>query len=445
MGVLEERLPPQSIEAEQAVLGALLIDPDAIYLVMDFLKVDDFYKQVHKLIYEVILELNRKNQPVDALTVVEALRDINKLEEVGGATYIASLSTIVPSSGNIVGHANLVAEKGVLRSLISAGSQIVHKSYQGGQEIMQLLDDAERSIFDISQKRQRGGFSLIKPLLVDAFDRLEKLAQNKGDITGVPTFRDLDWLLAGLQASDLIICAARPGMGKTSFCLNVAQKAACKNGTTVAIFSLEMSKEQLVQRLWASEAMVDQHKLRSGKLSEQDWEKLTKSAETISEAPIYIDDTPSISVMEIRAKARRLKSEAGLGLLIVDYLQLMRGSRKVENRQQEISDISRSLKGLARELDVPVLALSQLSRAVEQTPGKRPNLSHLRESGALEQDSDVVLFIHRPEYYDVETEKKGIAEIILAKHRHGPVGSIELVFLPEYTKFVDFSKESYEG
>lgn len=442
MSVLEERLPPHSIEAEQAVLGALMIDPETIYSIVDILKPEDFYRQSHRVIYQVILELVEKNKPVDMLTVVEALRQNSKIEEIGGATYIATLSSSSPTSANINFYAGIIVEKGIIRALISAASQIVHKSYHSSYEVTELLDEAEKSIFEIGQKKHKEGFSHIKDILVKTFDQVEKLTQHKGDVTGIATFKDLDKLLSGLQPSDLIICAARPAMGKTSFCMNIAQKVACLSNTTVAIFSLEMSKGQLVQRLWASEAMVDQHKLRSGNLNEQDWKRLIQAAEGIADAPIYIDDTPSISVMEVRAKARRLKSEAGLGLIIIDYLQLMRGSRRTENRQQEISEISRSLKGLAKELNVPILALSQLSRAVEQTHDKRPNLSHLRESGALEQDSDVVMFIHRPDYFDPESERKGIAEIILAKHRHGPTGTIELVFLPEFTKFVDYAKGS---
>ncbi len=440
MSAVEQRVPPQSIEAEQAVLGALMIDSEAVYSVMDMIKPSDFYRQAHREIYQAILDLVSKNEPVDMLTVIEALRQKDKLEEVGGATYISSLSTVVPTSANVVYYSNIILEKAVMRSLISAASQIVHKSFQGNVDADSLLDEAEKLIFEISQNKHKEGFTRLKEILMETFDHLEKLSQKKGDVTGVPTFKDLDILLSGLQPSDLIVCAARPGMGKTSFCMNIAQKVACKHNYTVAIFSLEMSKQQLVQRMWASEAMIDQHKLRSGKLTEDDWKKLIQAAENISDAPIFIDDTPSISVMEVRAKARRLKSEAGLGLIIIDYLQLMRGSRRVENRQQEISEISRSLKALARELNVPVLALSQLSRAVEQTHDKRPNLSHLRESGAIEQDSDVVMFIHRPDYYDADSEQKGIAEIILAKHRHGPTGTVELVFLPEYTKFVDFAK-----
>jgi len=442
MSIAEERLPPHSIEAEQAVLGALMTDSETIYSVVDILKAEDFYRQAHRDIYQVIVELTEKSKPVDMLTVVEALRQNNKIDEVGGATYIAELSSMAPTSANITTYAGIVNEKGALRSLISAASQIVHKSYHGNLDTAELLDEAEKTIFEIGQKKHKQGFSHIKDILVETFGQVEKLSEHKGGVTGIPTFKDLDKLLSGLQASDLIICAARPGMGKTSFCMNIAQKVATGSDTTVAIFSLEMSKEQLVQRLWSSEAMVDQHKLRSGNLVDEDWKRLIKAAEKISDTPIYLDDTPSISVMEVRAKARRLKSESGLGLIIIDYIQLMRGSRRVENRQQEISEISRSLKGLARELDVPVLALSQLSRAVEQTQDKIPNLSHLRESGALEQDSDVVMFIHRPDYYDSESERKGIAEIILAKHRHGPTGTVELVFLPEFTKFVDYAEGS---
>ncbi|MBZ4687754.1 MAG: replicative helicase [Clostridia bacterium] len=438
---VNEKLPPQSNDAEQSVLGSILLDPDAIYHVMEKVKPEDFYRRAHRIIYEVMLDLNEKSEPIDMLTVIEEIRRRGQLEEVGGATYIATLANAVPTAANAPHYAQIVAEKAVLRSLITAASKIVQKGYDGNNEAEQLLDEAEQLIFEISQNRRKAGFSSIKEVLVESFDQLEKLSQHSGEITGIPTFTDLDKLLSGFHNSDLIICAARPGMGKTSFCLNIAARTALREKIPVAIFSLEMSKDQLVQRIWSAEAMVNQHKLRTGKLDEEEWKRLVEAAGPLSNAPIYIDDTPGISVLEVRAKARRLKSEKGLGLIIIDYLQLMQSHRKVDNRQQEITQISMSLKALARELNVPVLALSQLSRAVEQSADKKPNLSHLRESGALEQDSDVVIFIHRPEYYDEDTDKKGVSEIIVAKHRHGPVGTVELAFLAEYTKFVDLARE----
>ncbi|WP_423055349.1 replicative DNA helicase [Zhaonella formicivorans] len=436
-----DRVPPQNIEAEQAVLGSMLLDKEAIFNVIEILKSSDFYLEAHRVIYEAIVELNEQGQAVDLVTLTEELRRKSLLDKVGGVSSLAFLSSVVPTAANAEHYARIVEEKATLRSLITAATKIAQKAYEGEEDLSQLLDDAERMIMDISQRRRKEGFTPIKELLINTIEHLEYLVKHKGEATGVPTFRDLDKLLSGLHKSDLIICAARPGMGKTSFCLNIAQKVAIKEKLPVAIFSLEMSKEQLVQRMLSSEAMVDQHKLRSGFLQEEDWKRLASAAGRLAEAPIFIDDTPAISVLEIRGKTRKLKAETGLGLVIIDYLQLMQSSKRTENRQQEISDISRSLKALARELDIPVLALSQLSRAVEQTHDKRPALSHLRESGSLEQDSDCVLFIHRPEYYDPETDKKGIAEIIVAKHRHGPTGSVEVGFLAEFTKFVDLAQQ----
>ncbi|KKM12814.1 DNA helicase [Clostridiales bacterium PH28_bin88] len=438
-----ERVPPQNLEAEQAVLGSMMLDREAVFTVMEFLRPEDFYRDAHRAIYQAILFLAEKGEPVDLLTVTDTLRGRGELDKAGGATYVASLANVVPTAANAAYYARIVSEKSLLRSLIHAAANIAQQGYDGGGEVSQLLDQAEKAIFDISQRRRRDGFSPIRDVLVETMDQLERLAQNKGGTTGVPTFRDLDRLLSGLHPSDLIIVAARPGMGKTSFCLNIAQNVAVKHRTTVAVFSLEMSKEQLVQRMLSAQAMIDQYRLRTGYLQDEDWQKISQAVGPLYEAPIFIDDTPGISVMEVRAKARRLKTEQGLGLVIIDYLQLMQASgRRAENRQQEISEISRSLKAMARELDVPVLALSQLSRAVEQSHDKRPSLSHLRESGALEQDSDCVIFIHRPEYYDQDTEKKGIAEIIVAKHRHGPTGTVEMAFLPEFTRFVDLAKDA---
>jgi replicative DNA helicase len=437
VSVLFDRVPPQNTEAEQALLGSLLLDQDAIDQIVELVKSKDFYQDAHKVIYETILDLHQGGQAVDLVTLTDALRSRGLLERVGGVSYLAVLSSVVPTAANAEYYAKIVAEKAILRQLIATATQIAQKGYEGVEDVAHLLDEAERMVMQVSSERRREGFVPIKDLLMETLDYLENLARHKEDLTGVPTFRDLDKLLSGLHNSDLIVCAARPGMGKTSFCLNIAQKVAIKHKIPVAIFSLEMSKEQLVLRMLSSEALVDQSKLRSGYLLEEDWKRLAMAAGRLAEAPIYIDDTPGISVLEVRGKSRKLKAENGLGLIIIDYLQLMQSSRRTENRQQEIAEISRNLKALARELNLPVLALSQLSRAVEQTHDKRPALSHLRESGSIEQDSDCVLFIHRPEYYDPETEKKGIAEIIVAKHRHGPTGSIEVGFLAEFTKFVD--------
>jgi len=439
VSVLFDRVPPQNTEAEQALLGSLLLDQDAIDQIVGLVKSKDFYQDAHKVIYETILDLHQGGQAVDLVTLTDALRSRGLLERVGGVSYLAVLSSVVPTAANAEYYAKIVAEKAILRQLIATATQIAQKGYEGVEDVAHLLDEAERMVMQVSSERRREGFVPIKDLLMETLDYLENLARHKEDLTGVPTFRDLDKLLSGLHNSDLIVCAARPGMGKTSFCLNIAQKVAIKHKIPVAIFSLEMSKEQLVLRMLSSEALVDQSKLRSGYLLEEDWKRLAMAAGRLAEAPIYIDDTPGISVLEVRGKSRKLKAENGLGLIIIDYLQLMQSSRRTENRQQEIAEISRNLKALARELNLPVLALSQLSRAVEQTHDKRPALSHLRESGSIEQDSDCVLFIHRPEYYDPETEKKGIAEIIVAKHRHGPTGTVEVGFLAEFTKFVDLA------
>lgn len=436
-----DRVPPQNLEAEQSVLGSMLLAKEAIDEVTDILTAKDFYRDSHGWIFDAMLSLYAKQEPIDLITLAEELERQNLLEKVGGASYLALLASIVPTAANARYYAEIVAEKSLLRSLIQACTSVIQQCYEAGEEVAALLDEAEKSILQVAQQRRNEGFSHVKPLILEVIDKLDMLAKHKGGVTGIPTFEALDRYLSGLHSSDLIICAARPGMGKTAFCLNIAQRAAMKSDVPVAIFSLEMSKDQLTQRLLASEALVDQSKLRSGYLDSEDWQRVTLAAGKLAEAPIYIDDTPGVTVMEVRAKSRKLKVEKGLGLLIVDYLQLMQSHRRTENRQQEISEISRSLKSLARELDVPVLALSQLSRAVEQTHDKRPALSHLRESGSLEQDADVVLFIHRPDYYDQDTEEQGIAEIIIAKHRHGPTGSAKLAFAAEYTRFLDIAQE----
>lgn len=437
-----DKIPPYNIEAEQAILGSMMIDKESIFIATESLDPESFYKEANQIIYRALLALDAKREPVDMITLTEELRQQNNLDKVGGVAYIAALANMVPTAANARNYANIVAEKAILRNLIRFSTNIANRAYEDQEDTFELLDDAEKKILEIAGKRNSSGLVTIKQALGDTLERIEVLSQKKGNITGVPSFfNDLDRMTAGWQPADLIILAARPAMGKTSFGLNIAQNAAVRGKFPVAVFSLEMSREQLVQRLLSSEAMIDQHKLRTGNLLDDEWIKLTKAVQPLSNALIYIDDTPAISVLELRAKARRLKAERGLSFIVIDYLQLMQVNRRTENRQQEISEISRSLKSLARELNVPVLVLSQLSRAVEQTSEKRPSLSHLRESGALEQDADLVMFIYRDEYYNPDTtEKAGIAEIIIAKHRNGPTGHVELGFMKEYTKFVDLDR-----
>ncbi|GEA18009.1 replicative DNA helicase [Moorella sp. E306M] len=436
-----EKLPPQSLEAEQSVLGAIMLDREALLTVLEILKVEDFYREAHRLIYRAILDLNERGEAVDLLTVTEELRRQGQLEVAGGAAYLSSLTGDVPSVANAGYYARLVAEKATLRALVQAAGRITELALNQAGDVDQILDEAERLIFEVAGGRRRSGFVPVKDVLMQTFAHLERLSAHKGEVTGIPTFHDLDKILSGLQPSDLIICAARPGMGKTSFCLNIAQQVAVKQKLPVAIFSLEMSREQVVQRMLAAEAMVEQHRLRTGYLTEDDWARLVNAAGILGEAPIYIDDTPAVSALEVRAKARRLQAESGLGLVVVDYLQLMQAHRRVDSRQQEIAIISRAMKALARELNVPVLVLSQLNRGVEQRQDKRPVMADLLESGAIEADADVIIFLYRPQYYDPDTDKKGIAEVIVAKHRNGPVGTVEMAFLPEFTKFVDLAPE----
>jgi len=436
-----QRVPPQNIEAEQSVLGSMLLEKEAILSASEILKGEDFYKESHKKIFEVIIDLYDKNEPVDLITVSEELRKRNALEEIGGITYITALANSVPTAANVAYHAKIVKDKSIMRKLIHVSTKLVSMGYEEGRDVEEVLDEAERMIFEIAQRRSMEGFASIRDVVIETFDMIEQLYKNKGRMTGVPTgFLDLDEMTSGFQPSDLIIIAARPSMGKTSFALNIAQYAAIREKVPVAIFSLEMSKEQLVQRMLCAEAHIDSHKLRTGNLDEDDWPKLARAMGPLSEAPIFIDDTPGINIMEMRAKARRLKAEKGLGLILIDYLQLMQGRGNSENRQQEISEISRSLKALARELRVPVVALSQLSRAPEMRQDHRPILSDLRESGSQEQDSDLVAFLYRDEYYHPDTDKKNIAEVIIAKQRNGPTGVIELVWLDKYTKFANKAK-----
>ncbi|MHC1715547.1 MAG: replicative DNA helicase [Acidaminococcaceae bacterium] len=438
-----DRVPPQNIEAEQAVLGAMMIDKEAISKATEILRENDFYRQDHRAVYQVIVDLFSKNQAVDMVTVTEALKREGKLEDVGGIQFITYLANAVPTAANITYHAKIVEEKSLLRQLISVSTQIAGSGYEGSEDVNTLLDNAERMILAVSERKISRDFAPIKEVVMSAVDRIDELYNKKGGITGIATgFIDFDRLTSGLQASDLILIAARPSMGKTALVLNMAQNIAIREKKSVAFFSLEMSKEQLVQRMLCAEASIDSSRLRIGELEDNDWEKLIWAADSLSRAEIFIDDTPGITVMEMRAKARRLKVEHNLQLIVIDYLQLMQGSGKKsgENRQQELSDISRSLKALARELNVPVIALSQLSRSVESRQVKRPMLSDLRESGALEQDADLVAFLYREDYYDKETENKNITELIIAKHRNGPVDTVKLFFHKQYTRFANLAK-----
>jgi len=434
--MVEDRIPPQDLVAEQSVIGSMLLDKNAVVRAVEILRPESFYRDAHRFIYETMIELFDRGEPVDLVTVTDALRKAGKLDAAGGAVYLADLLNSVPTAANMEFYAKIVEEKSVLRRLIEAGTKIVAEAFQATEDVDQILDQAEKTIFGIALKRIREGFHRIDSVIKGVLDKIDSLYDKKGGITGIPTgFTDLDQLTAGFQNSDLIIIAARPAVGKTAFALNIAQGVAIKFKIPVAIFSMEMSKEQLAQRMLCSEAEVDAQKLKTASLSDTGWKKLTRALGRLSEAPIYIDDSASITVTEIRAKARRLKIEHGLGMVIVDYMQLMRGRSRVENRVQEISEIARSLKTLARELDLPVVALSQLSRAVEQRTDRIPRLSDLRESGEIEQTADLVMFIHREDYYNPQSDRGNIAEIIIAKQRNGPIGTVELVFRKEIAKF----------
>lgn len=439
-----ERVPPQNIEAEQAVLGAMLIEREAIAKVLEILQAPAFYREAHRLIFQAMVQLFERNEAVDIVTVVEELRRQNKLEEAGGIAYVTALANSVPTAANVTYHAKIVEEKALLRSLINAATEIATLGYEAEQEVPAIIDEAEKKILAVANRRDNRAFVPIKDIVLDAFQKIEQLYTSKGGLTGIPTgFKDFDRLTSGLQPSDLILIAARPSMGKTALCLNMAQHIAIRHQLPVAFFSLEMSKEQLVQRMLCAEAPVDSQRLRCGDLAEDDWRKLVAAADRLSTAPIFIDDSPGISVMEMRAKARRLKLEHGLKVVFIDYLQLIQGglTGRSENRQQEISEISRALKSLARELNVPVVALSQLSRSVESRQVKKPLLSDLRESGSLEQDADVVAFLYREDYYDPDTEKKNITELIVAKQRNGPVDTVQLFFHKPFTRFADLAKQ----
>jgi replicative DNA helicase len=426
----------------------MLIEREAISRVSEFLQPEDFYREAHRSIYNAMLDLFSRNEAVDLITITEHLRREDKLEAAGGISYITSLANSVPTAANVLYHAKIIEEKALLRQLINAATYIAGMGYEANDEVLNILDKAEKMILDVSGRKITGDFAPIKNILMAALDRVEHLYNAKGGVTGLSTgFVDLDRLTAGLQPSDLILVAARPSMGKTAFVLNIAQNVALKDNA-VAFFSLEMSKEQLVQRMLCSEATINAQRLKIGDLKDQDWTKLMKAADRLSSAPVFIDDTAGITVTEMRSKARRLKAEHDLKLIVIDYLQLMSGgssSGRNENRQQEISEISRSLKALARELSVPVIALSQLSRGVETRTNKRPMLSDLRESGSLEQDADIVAFLYRDDYYDPQTENKDITEVIISKHRNGPVDTVLLTFQKEYTKFRNYTKLAEPG
>lgn len=435
---INPKLPPQNIEAEQSVLGALLLDKDAIVRVADLITPDDFYRDDHKTIYLAMLSLFEKRMPIDLVTLSDELESKNKLEEVGGATYLTTLVNAVPTASHVVHYAEIIQQKATLRRLISAAGKIGELGFHEDGDMSTVLDIAEQSLFAVSQKYLKQNFIAIKDVLADTFERIDEMHRNKGVLRGVPTgFRDLDGLLSGLQDSDLIIIAARPSMGKTAIVTNIAAHAAIKEKRSVGFFSLEMGRDQLAERMISLESGVDSWKIRTGNLTDEDFPKIGYAMGTLSEASLYIDDTPSLNVMEIRSKCRRLQMEHGLDLVVVDYLQLMQGRLQggENNRVQEIGEISRSLKTLARELSVPVVALSQLSRAVESRPDKRPMLSDLRESGSIEQDADIVMFIYRDDYYHKDSERKGITELLVRKHRNGPIGDVELMFIPEQTRF----------
>lgn len=439
------RIPPHNTDAEQSVLGAMLLDKDAIIEATEIIGANDFYKEAHTEIFEAILNIYNRDEPVDLVTLSEELTQRKTLESIGGIVYLTSLSSAVPTTTNVKYYARIVEEKSILRRLIKASSDILDKGYQAEEDINNILDLAEKNIFDISQKRSQEGFSPIKDVLMESFQKIEELYQNKGGLTGITTgFIDIDRKTSGLQKSDLILIAARPSMGKTAFALNVAQNTALKGSSSVAIFSLEMSKEQLVQRLLSSESHIEIQKIRTGDLAEDEWPRLAKAMGPLAQSKIYIDDTPGITVMEMKSKCRRLKMEQGLDLILIDYLQLMSGDGNSESRQQEISTISRSLKGLAREMDCPVVALSQLSRAPELRADHRPILSDLRESGAIEQDADIVMFLYRDEYYHQDSEKKNMGEVIIAKQRNGATGTVELAWLGQFTKFANLDMQHKE-
>ena len=438
------RVLPNSIEAEQAVIGSMLIDQEAITVASEIVNPDDFYNKQYGILYEAMLELNNESKQVDIVTLQDRLKEKDVPADVCNLEYMRDIIAAVPTSANIRYYAGIVAEKSTLRKLIKLTGEIENNCYDGKENLEYILDDTEKRVFELVQKRNTDDFMPIDQVVLDAVARIEAAYRAGGSVTGIPTgFIDLDYMTSGLHPSELILIAARPAMGKTAFVLNIAQHMAFKQNKSVAIFSLEMGKEQLINRLFALEGNIEAGHLRNGKLDDSGWEKLADAASIIGDSKLIIDDTPGITVQNLRSKCRKYKLEKGLDIIIIDYLQLMSGSGRTESRQQEISEISRSLKLLARELEVPVVALSQLSRAVEQRPDKRPMMSDLRESGAIEQDADIIMFIYRDDYYNPDTERKNISEIIIGKQRSGPVGTVELVWMPEYTRFGNIEKKRY--
>ncbi len=438
---LLKRVMPHSVEAEQSVIGAMIMDRDAITVASETLTVEDFYQKQYGVLFEAMVELYAENSPVDLITLQNRLKEKDVPPEVSSLEFVRDMITAVPTSANVRYYAEIVAQKAALRRLIKVNEEIAAACYAGKDSVDDIMEDTEKKIFQVLQRRTNDEFVPIKEVVLNALDKIEAASRMKGSVTGMATgFIDLDYKTSGFQPSDLILIAARPSMGKTAFALNIAEYMAFRNNETVAMFSLEMSKEQLVNRLFALESRVDSQLLRTGNLSDNDWSSLIEAAGVIGRSNLIIDDTPGISVSELRSKCRKYKLEHNLGIIMIDYLQLMQGSKRAESRQQEISDISRSLKEIARELQVPVVALSQLSRAVEQRPDHRPMLSDLRESGAIEQDADVVMFLYRDDYYNHDTDKKDVAEVIIAKQRNGPIGTVELAWLPRFTKFANMKK-----
>lgn len=442
-----DRIPPHNQEAEQSVIGAIFLEPQALITAAEILQYEDFYRVAHQKIFQTMNKLSDQGKPIDVVTVTEELSSKKELEDVGGLSYLTEIANAVPTAANIAHYARIVEEKALLRRLIRVATNIVEDGFTREDEVEALLSEAEKKMMEVSNRKNAGDFRHIKDVLVQTYDNIELLHARKGDITGVPTgFRDLDRITAGFQRNDLIIVAARPSVGKTAFALNVAQNVATKTEENVAIFSLEMGAEQLVMRMLCAEGNIDAQVLRTGALTAEDWRKLTMAMGSLSNAGIFIDDTPGIRINEIRSKCRRLKQEYGLGMILIDYLQLIQGSGNgKENRQQEVSEISRSLKALARELQVPVIALSQLSRGVEQRQDKRPMMSDLRESGSIEQDADIVSFLYREDYYDKETENQNMIEIIIAKQRNGPTGTVTLAFVKEFNKFVNVDWSQHQA
>ena len=438
---LLKRVMPHSIEAEQSVIGAMIMDRDAVTVASEMLSVDDFYQKQYGILFEAMTELYSEGKPIDLITLQNRLKEKDVPPEVSSLEFVRDMITTVPTSANVKYYAEIVSEKAMLRRLIKVNEEIAAACYAGKDRVEDIMEDTEKKIFQVLQRKGNDEFVPIKEVVLNALDKIEAASRSKGSVTGLATgFIDLDYKTSGMQPSDLILIAARPSMGKTAFVLNIAEYMAFRSNLTVAIFSLEMSKEQLVNRLFSLESRVDAQILRNGNLSDNDWTSLIEAAGTIGRSNLIIDDTPGISVAELRSKCRKYKLEHNLGIIMIDYLQLMQGSKRSESRQQEISEISRSLKEIARELQVPVIALSQLSRAVEQRPDHRPMLSDLRESGAIEQDADVVMFLYRDDYYNHDTEKKDVAEVIIAKQRNGPIGTVELAWLPRFTKFANMKK-----